>query len=343
VIDVEARPTSATSPLARDGLLPWLALVTGLFLADCLPPWERWCGAEFSRFPMQCFSAHVWSGSARFLGVASILLALSFLGVTLRGGLRTRPGTIGIILFAGFATAAGGKALIVLSNADKTAASQAQMNPSSPAAWVGLAVAGLALISLSVVLTQDPRVRSLVVMAVTFLVVTVLALWYAQSGFASWGGPLAPPAFLGGGNGMGITTQPGRPALFAGLIYVANDSSSDVTLDGLDFVDASPPVRVLGTYVIEGAPCLPEAVDLGGALFRHQCAYPLSGFEIAAGPGDSVPLAAVVEVESPGVYRSGWFRVRYHVGVVPFELFRTDQLTICAPEPGRRSCPGRGL
>ncbi|MDP9341655.1 MAG: hypothetical protein M3Q23_06030 [Actinomycetota bacterium] len=48
----------------------------------------------------------------------------------------------------------------------------------------------------------------------------------------------------------------------------------------------------------------------------------------------------VVEGVGQGTFRNGWFRIRYHVGPLHFEVFRTDELTVCVPEPGRKSCPG---
>ena len=345
MIDVEARPEAPPASSPQDDVLPWLAIVAGAFLVDCLPAWERYCTGETARFPERCFTAHVWSGSGRLLGLAAIVTALVFLVATLRVGWRTVPGSLRLAAFAGFVATAAGKAMIVLSNAAKTTAAQSHPSPASPAVWIGLAISVLGGILLLVVLLRDPRRSSKAAVVVTMLVLAVFSVAYARSGFAWWGGPLAQPAFLGGGNGVVMGIEPGRPEFISGGgITLYNGSQTNVTLDGLDVVDASPPFRVLGTYVIRAAPCLPSAVDLGRALLGHECAYPLSGFVLAPGdPANAVELAALVDVSSPGLYRTGWFRVRYHAGPVPFELFRTDQVTLCAPEPGRRSCPGRGL
>ena len=55
-------------------------------------------------------------------------------------------------------------------------------------------------------------------------------------------------------------------------------------------------------------------------------------------PAGSVRIGILFEMNAPGVYRSGWFRIRYHVGPLSFQIFRTDALKVCATEPERSGC-----
>ncbi len=127
------------------------------------------------------------------------------------------------------------------------------------------------------------------------------------------------------------------------MFFLSNRSDVTATLDGLDLVAGIGRIHVLGTYVVEAAPCRPGNVTLP-TLGRDACAYPLAGSRVAPmGSGGSVTLAAMIRMDSPGVYRSGWFRIRYHVGPLPFQIFRTDELAVCAPEPGKRGCPASGI
>jgi hypothetical protein len=188
----------------------------------------------------------------------------------------------------------------------------------------------------------ERRLRLLVPFGVTVALLVGLAIPYGWSGLGWWGGPLATPSFLGGGNGLGILAPPGHRRLFDGLLYVENRSPMTVTFDGLDFVGLEPRYRILGTYVVEAGPCGDDAVDVG-VREPGRCAYPLPRRRIEARQHDEFALAAVIETPRPGVYRTQWFRIRYHVGPVHFEVFRTDEFIVCAPMPGRERCRHAGL
>jgi hypothetical protein len=181
--------------------------------------------------------------------------------------------------------------------------------------------------------------------AAVAVVVAAVAVPYARSGLAWWGGPLALPELLGAGSGSGLLIKPHEPLLTHG-IFVFNEAPADVTLDSLELLEATPPIRVLATYVIAPTPCAPDAVEPSEVpeLSRSECAYPLAGYRLRPGGAeDAVSLVALVQIPSPGVYRSGWFRITYRAGPLRFEMFRTDELVLCAPEPGKRSCPDAGF
>jgi hypothetical protein len=247
------------------------------------------------------------------------------------------------VLAGGFAALA---AKLVIGSPNDRLTSEAQSLVGS--AWVGmgigtfLTVAGISLLAITA-WKSKPRLRSIAVPVVVVLAVTAGAVPYARSGLAWWGGPLAEPAFLGGGNGVGNLLAPGDLALFDGLIYLRNLGHVTATLDGLDLVDPVGRIRVRGTYVIRRGLCTPEAITLP-VRSPNGCVYPFDGYRIDPGSkSNSVILAMLFDVPRPGVYRSGWFRIRYHVGPLRFEIFRTDQLVVCAPQPGKNHCPGDGM
>jgi hypothetical protein len=313
-----------------------------LLLADSLVPWERYCADASDGFPARCFSARLWSGSASLLGILAILLFIAFLASSFRTSLRIQPGSARLALFGGALAAIVSKVLLVGGNDGITSENQSFGGPAWVGVWIGLLLALIGVSLLAAALWRaTSRPRSLVIVVVVMLAVMAVAIPYAGSGLAWWGGPLAEPAYLGGGNGVGMIVEPDRPEAFASLLYFRNLGAVPVTFDGLDLLEASPPITVLGAYAITSGQCTPAAVELEVHHRPDGCAYPLEGFRFQPGGiGHNVLLAMVVEVPEPGLYRSGWFRVRYHSRPLPFEVFRTDMLTICAPEPGRERCPG---
>jgi hypothetical protein len=341
VVRVEAPPSAPTSS-PRDPTSPWLGVVAVLLLADSILPWERSCADAFDGFPARCFSARLWSGSASLLGLVALVLLVVFVIATRLKGFSS-PMTLGrLCAFAGALAAIWAKVVIVAANDGVTSDNQSQGGPAWVGLWVGAALAFLAFCLLLVHVGQRPaRRRRIAIVAAVMAAVTAVAIPYARSGLAWWGGPIAEPAFLGGGNGVGYLVRPGEQAVFEHLLYFGNRGVGPVTFDGLDIVDGSPGIHVLGTYAVTVGRCTSAAVELDIRHPPEGCVYPLEGFRFPPSErGHDVLLAMVFVVREPGLYHSGWFRIRYHAGILPFEVFRTDMLTICAPEPGRRRCPG---
>jgi hypothetical protein len=345
MVRVEAPPTIVTPPPARDRTAPWLVLGVVVLLVDAFLPWERWCGTgAFDDELRRCFSARLWSGSASILGGLALVLLVAYVVATVRTGVRTPVGGVRLAGLACALAALVAKLLIGSQNDQTTSEAQSLVG----SAWVGmgigafLTVAGISLLA-ATLWKSSPRLRSIAVHAVLVLTIFVGATLYAGSGLAWWGGPLVEPGFLGGGNGAGYTRAARRPILFDGLLYVRNLGHVGATLDGLDLVSPLGRIRVRGSYVIHGEHCTKDAITLP-VRSPNGCVYPLDGYRIEPGSkSDSVMLAMLLDVPHPGVYRSGWFRIRYHVGPIRFEIFRTDQLVVCAPQPGKTHCPGDGM
>jgi hypothetical protein len=320
-----------------------LTVVAGLIVLDGVLPWERYCGSGFGGFPRQCFDAAIWSGSASLIGQLGEALALAFVVLSsARGWARSgRVPLAGVGLGAAVIAATAVKFMMVAVDASQTAANSLT-DTRFVGAWLGLVLVLIGAGLLIAVVGRGPSVlwRSAVA-TVACLVVAGPAVPYSLSGLAWWGGPLSEPRYLGGGNGIGITLQPGQVAAFSGLIYARNGGRVTATLDRLDFVGKNPSFRVRESFAGPSARCgVGELVH--GQPTARMCGSPLAGREVPPGPGprNEVDLGAFVSVRRPGLYRTGWFRVRYHVGPLHFEMFNVGQLKLCAPEPGHRSCPG---
>lgn len=313
-----------------------------LLLADSVVPWERICAYPNDGFPARCFSARLWSGSASLLGLVALVFLVVFAIATIRAGIRTPIGLGRLSLFVAAVATLAAKATIVAGNDAVTSRNQAEGGP----AWVGVWIAGalvfLASCLLLITLADDwHRRRRIAIVAAVVAAVTAVAIPYAHSGLAWWGGPIADPVYLGGGNGAGYLVQPGERVALAHLLYFRNLGTVTVTFDGLDLLEGTSGIHVLGTYAVTSGQCTSAAVKLDVPYPPDGCTYPLPGFRFEPGGiGHNVLLAMVVAADDPGLYRSGWFRVRYHAGLLPFEVFRTDQVEICVPEPGRKRCPG---
>ena len=345
MVRVEAPPTTITHPHPDDRTPPWLAVGVLALLVDAFLPWERWCGTgAFGNKLTRCFSARLWSGSASLLGGLALVLLVAYLIATMRAGVRSPVGGVRLSLLA-CALAALVTKLLIGSGNDQTTAEAQSLDGS---AWFGMMIGAfltVALFSLVAahVSRSRRRLRSIAVPAVLVVTIFAGAILYARSGLAWWGGPLAEPAFLGGGNGAGYTRTAGRPILFDGLLYVRNLGHVGATLDAVDLISPSGRIHVRGTYVIRRGRCAPDAITLP-VRSLNGCVYPLEGYRIEPrGDASAARLAMLLDVPRPGVYRTGWFRIRYHVGPLRYEIFRTDQLVVCAPEPGKNRCPGDGF
>ena len=319
----------------------FLALVPALLaLAGCLP-WEHWC--SFGT-PDRCFSARLWGGSASLLGLAAEVFALALVVMFLaRRGPRSGRATLPQLALYGAALAAiGAKIAITLSNQKETQYSPAVSSTAAIGTWIGLVlvIAGV-LVILPALLRLGERRSRITVAAASIGLVVLLAVPYAWSGLAWWGGPLAAPDGLGGGNGALYMVKAGQPVTFGSLLDFSNDGKVTATMDGASLVDATPGLRVLGAYVQPetNAPCTSDAVQVPG-LQHTGCAYPIAGFKVHPGERGHVLFRVVASGE--GGYRGGWTRIRYHVGPVPFEIFRTDEQALCIPKPGKHGCPGDG-
>ena len=341
MVRVEAPPSAPPSSSPRDPTSPWLGVVATLLLADSVVPWERFCNYPDDGFPARCFSARLWSGSASLLGLGALVFLVVFVIATIRAGNRAPIGLGRLFLFVAAVVTLAAKATIVAGNDAITSRNQAEGGPAWVGVWVGTALAFLAVCLLLFMLGNDRRRRRIAMVAVILAAVSAVAIPYAHSGLAWWGGPIADPVSLGGGNGAGYLVQPGERVALAHLLYFRNLGTVPVTFDGLDLLEETPGIRVLGTYAVTSGQCTSAAVKLDVPHPPDGCTYPLQGFRFEPGGiGHSVLLAMVVVAEEPGLFRSGWFRVRYHAGLLPFEVFRTDQVEICVPEPGRKRCPG---
>jgi hypothetical protein len=343
MVQLEERPVVgvSASPPHRNHILLCLTSVAGLTLAVALVPWERWCVDAIDAFPRMCFSARMWSGSASLFGLLTVLLAASFVPLSIgrRWITRARISTSCLVLAAGYATALAVKVAVVLVDSGPYHAAQGiDTQPQFVGVWLGLTLVIVAKVSLLMAVGgRLSSLRSWVFAAAVIATLSAVGAAYTWSGLAWWGGPLAPPPYLGGGNGIGMGADPGKTSIFYGLIFVQNDGHLPASLDGLDMIEPSPTFQTSPAYVI--AHCA-----LGTITPRTfaQCSVPLAGW-VARPGGDLQSLATDVRVPRPGLYRSGWFRIRYHVGPLHFEIFRTEELTVCAPEPGTRKCPDSGL
>jgi hypothetical protein len=204
--------------------------------------------------------------------------------------------------------------------------------------WIGLAV-GIA--GFLVLLSFFARSRSLrpVAMAMGAAVLLVaIAVPYAKSGLAWWGGPLVKPKFIGYtgiGAGLGIRTGRTYIAQNNGLLVAHNFGYVTATLDDLQLVGHAHEVRDLGGVVMLRRPCTEAALrlpDLVGGL----CAYRMQGQML--GPGNEVAIGFLVRATRPGDYKVGWFRLSYHVGPLQYEEFMAPEIRICALAPAARHC-----
>ena len=314
-------------------------------LASAFLPWERWCSGEMfgSGDPLgRCFSAKLWSGSAALAGLATVLL-IGVLFVVSRGRLLSRPRPRETVLFAAILALLAVKLVVTSDNMATAERSNTLVSGHTVGFWIGLSIGLLALpvLAASIDFARPHRRRTLVQFGVVLAIVG-LSIPYARSGLAWWGGPLAHPSFLGGGNGSAHLVEPGEPQLFQHLLFIPNLGDVAATFDGLDILDASGPIRVLDTYVTCFEHCPPDPIEVDPRLDPIGSLYDLDGYRLEpTGQHRSVLLAILYQVPEPGVYLSGWFRIRYHVGPLRYEVFRTDELAICAPEPGREGCPGK--
>lgn len=318
-----------------------LAVLAALGVATGTLPWERWCSGGGLGFPQLCFRAGLWSGSASLFGLLAMVLGGLFvvLAITRRWVVSGKLPPAGAGLMAGFLAALAAKVVIVLDNAGQTHSAQSGLGPAAIGTWLGLAMLLIGVPLFLVALSgQAAARRAFAVTVAVWVTLGVLAIPYARSGLAWWGGPLASPKFLGGGNGEEMRAAPHVTAFFDGLLFVENRGQVPARLDSLEFVDPSSPFRVASTYV-DAAAC-PGTIS---AATLSRCTVPLRGWDARPGPASDRPLGAAFQVPAPGTYQVGWFRIDYHVGPLPFEIFRTDRLTVCVPAPGQQRCPGPGL
>jgi hypothetical protein len=347
MVRVEAPPATVTPPRARDRTATWLTLAIVVLLIDAFLPWERWCGTgAFDDEVRRCFSARLWSGSASILGSLALVLLIAYVISTVRVGARTPVGGVRQAVLVSALAALVAKLLIGSQNDQTTSEAQAFVGSASVGMLIGalLTVACISLLAVAM-WSSSRRLRSIAVPTVLVLTIFAGAILYARSGLAWWGGPLAEPAFLGGGNGSGHVVDAGEPHLFAHLLFVQNHGTLPVRLDSLEMVDATPHFLASETYVFESPPCSQAALDISfPEAPSGTCIYRLRGHRVEPSDGTrSVLLGFEYEVSQPGVYRSGWFRIRYHTGPLLFEVFRTDQLVVCVPDPGKKRCPGDGF
>jgi len=329
LVQVDVPPVAPSARPGSELRRSWLQGVAILFLASGLLPWERWCDTPTIDVAQRCFEARPWGGSASLFGLTALVAAVIFLVMSIARRRAPSRGVGPLLAFVVMLAAATTKVVVVLLNASETTTFQDVGNPSHVGTGQAAVVVVLGSSFLIARLVRASlRDRSLVLAVVGM--VAVLSVPYTMSGLAWWGGPLAPPAELGGGNGAGVRGGPGEPMFFGNLLFVRNEAPLTATLDRLEIVDAESAIRVLGTYVVAGEPCATSAVDVGvdDALFPGQCAYTLPGYRMEPGQEDRVRLAVVLSVAEPGNYRVGWFRIAYHVGQLPFEVFRTDALSI---------------
>ena len=335
MVQVEERRAISPAPTRASPIVWLLVGVTASILAVSAVPWERFCSPAMWGFPGFCFHAAAWSGSAALAGVLLDALCTAFVVLALaRGWARNRRlPTGGFILFAACLALLAVKVSVVFVDAAQTTADQSGASPAFVGQWLGLALLLVGAMGLLLALAERASLSVTVFVLVTVMVIGALAVPYAWSGLAWWGGPLSPPRYLGGGNAEGIRTSPGRVSFFQSLLSLHNVSHVSPTLDGVKLIGSSPPFPVRGTYVIDG--CISGEVT---ARNLSRCTVPLTGSVVSPSTSHWVVIEFVLP--GRGLYRAGWTRVDYHVGPLHYELFRTDQMEACAPEPGAKHCPG---
>jgi hypothetical protein len=269
-------------------------------------------------------------------GLLAMVLAAVFLGASLaRRWYRTNTVSTGCLMLAtGFVTALAIKVAVVLVDSGLYhGAESPTYQPQSVGVWLGLVVAVTATIALVFVFAgRMASLRAWLLAGLTILTLSAVGATYAWSGLAWWGGPLAPPWSLGGGNGEGGPVLLNTPHTFEGLLYVFNEGHLPATLDGLDLVDVTPGFQIDDTFVL--AHCDPAT--LAGL---PRCSEPIAGW--VARPGHEASdrsLGVNYRISHTALYRVGWFRIRYHVGPFHFEVFRTDQFMVCGYAPGEPKC-----
>jgi hypothetical protein len=335
VIDTRVATSPPPAPARPGWALRWFTIfVAGLAAVGLLVPWERWCSPGVDGSGSYCFNAWIWGGSAALFGVLALIAAAAFLVLAVLRRRRASPAPTGIAAGVGIAilVAVAVKIVVVLTDAHSYTTVESGPSPAFVGVWLGLVLGIAAFFALFVLVVEArPGARAWVVIATVAVVLVTIAVPYAVSGLAWWGGPLAPPGFLGGGNGAGYHTSPGQPVYFDSLLDIGNPGALPIVLDGLDAVDATPGLRVQTTYVLLGC---------GGASAANfeRCTAPIDGFAVRSRRLGGYRLGAVMTVPSTGLYWVGWWRIRYHVGPLRFEVFRTDQFSVCAPQAGRADC-----
>jgi hypothetical protein len=331
-VDAPAPPAAARPRWA----IRWFTIfVAGLVVVGLVVPWERWCSPSIDGSKVSCFNAWAWGGSASLFGLLLLIASVAFVALAVLRRWTSSAGVTAVAAGLGVAVlvAAGVKVVVLLADAHAYTSAETGPSPAFVGVWLGLVLGIGAFFALFVALADiRPNAWSWLVMAAVAVILVGLAIPYAVSGLAWWGGPLAPPDFLGGGNAAGYGASPGQPVYFDGLLYIENRGGLPTVLDGLDAVEVTPGLRVQQTYVLTGC----GGGTVSAANF-DRCTAPLEGFAVKPGR-EGGRLGAVLTVPSPGRYTVGWWRIRYHVGPLRFEVFRTDQLVVCAPPPGHADC-----
>ncbi|MFN2544608.1 MAG: hypothetical protein ABR600_08585 [Actinomycetota bacterium] len=300
-----------------------------------------------------CFNAWVWQGNASLIGFLAELLAVATVVLWIVG--RRRGGRPFVepwhwVIVVGFVGAGLAKWSLAVTDVP----------------WVGLWVGGaLSLVAAgSLVFGFSERRASgwyepgwttghksrtkLVATMIPLLLVWVGLGFYQASWLGIWGGPLADATFLqtdSGGDGLGVQVHPGDEVVLGGLVYARNRGHLTATLDGIDMLDPSAGLRLVGTYVERpglnnagGHRCI---VTAGGLLLdvAPTCRSPLVGTEVAPGESHELAILPVVRAEQVGRYHVGGFFIRYHVGPFHYSAFVFGWSFICVHRgPPRQFC-----
>ncbi len=335
MIDVD-RTTVATPAEPRNRRpVRWITvLLVAIGVMGAAVPWERWCSGGGDGFRSYCFNARIWSGSASLYGLLAMAGIVVFVALALgrRWISSPRLSTPALTLIVGITSAATIKLMIAGDNSATYTSNQSGPGPAFAGMWLTLVlVIALVTFLLSALIRQGWRLTMSWAVVVAAVVIA-LAIPYARSGLAWWGGPMSPPGDLGGGNGQGFGVPAARAVVLDKVIFVSDGGHVTAVLDGIDAVDRSPEFQFGPVYVLPGG-CYPAN---GRYPPLPACASAGSGYRFAPGlyGTGSDAVAAVVRVPARGPYRVGWFRIRYHVGPLHFERFETMQLVVCGLTPG---------
>lgn len=185
---------------------------------------------------------------------------------------------------------------------------------------------------------RSGRHRPWLVLLVVTLVGGAALGTFLWLGILPWRGPLSNGPYQPFGVSEGIGIRVGEPVGYTSL-WVYNPSRVDVTLD-----DVAPVGDLLGLRVVDAwfpAPaqrCLRAAIFAGIRPAPDVCRIPAQGFVIPAHTTQGEGLRLIVDLEAhrPGVYRSGGFDLRYHVGPLHFTSTYGNGFVLCTS--GQR-CP----
>jgi hypothetical protein len=345
VIQVEERPEVDQPPPSptTNGLVIRIASMAGLTLAIGLVPWERWSAPAGNGWPALTFQARIWSGSGSLFGLLAVILSALLVLLCLARRWWARLDVTGtcLALATGVVVCLGVKVGAVLLESALYHSDQSDLGQPI---YLGLQMGIVLTIAWAVPLLmvfagRRASGRSWTVAGVTVITLVLIGALYVWSGLAWWGGPVADPRYLGGGNGIGTRTFPGHTGVLEGLISIEDVGHVRAVLDGVDSIEFARGFQPGSPYLITYSDdCISD--DITPSALRR-CAVPVAGALVPPRtPKTWFSLAVPYRVTSPGVYRIVWTRIRYHVGPFHFEIFRTDQFTVCAPEPAQESCPG---